>query len=254
MDTPRNKKQTTDPAGDLGNENTPEFKSELFVEKPAPAAKPKARTRIKPTIEGINSPKVTQEVVVGEKSPLTEQEKELIFEPQNNKKAMPKLIPQNMADRAAKPEHKVGRWIITGVVLLVIIAGGYIAYIWNVERHVLPVPEYSNNQTPTQQTDNNYQATTSPDSKASTTPLTTTPSTTPSNSQPLKQLTILKTPTGYLNVRDLPSTSGKQITQVHPGETYYYVETKSGWYKIVLPEGVTGWIIGDYVSVEKNAR
>ncbi len=242
------------------NASVPDTEPEILPETMAPQLssetpiKPKPRARIKPTVEGINSPKVSQETVVNNISnrpSLTEEEKELIAEPKFSKTSAPRLIPQNMAARASRPEHKVGRWIITGVVLLVIVASGYVAYIWNVERHVLPVPGYTNNsQNPSFQNSANTNPNSVP-SQPETTPTSSTsslPSTTPII--PPQSLTVNSTPTGFLNVRSLPSTSGKLITQVHPGETFAYVTTKNGWYEIVLPDDTTGWVIGTYVKAQ----
>lgn len=63
------------------------------------------------------------------------------------------------------------------------------------------------------------------------------------------QITVQNTPTGYLNVRSLPSTSGKLLTRIHPGEIYTYTEVKNNWYKIVLSDGSSGWVTGQYAKV-----
>lgn len=62
-------------------------------------------------------------------------------------------------------------------------------------------------------------------------------------------LTISETPTGFLNVRDEPSTAGTQVDQVTPGDEYEYTDEKNGWYKIKLSDGSEGWVLGDYVDV-----
>ncbi len=62
-------------------------------------------------------------------------------------------------------------------------------------------------------------------------------------------LTISDTPTGFLNVRDEPSTAGAQIDQVSPGDEYEYTDEKNGWYQIKLSDGTEGWVSGDYVDV-----
>lgn len=61
-------------------------------------------------------------------------------------------------------------------------------------------------------------------------------------------VTIQDTPTGFLNVRDEPSTSGTQIDQVSPGDEYEFTDTRNGWYKITLANGDEGWVSGDYVE------
>lgn len=67
----------------------------------------------------------------------------------------------------------------------------------------------------------------------------------------VNQVKISATPTGYLNVRSTPSTGGKLLTKVHPGEVYTYTQTKNGWYYIVLPDHTQGWITGQYATVVK---
>src|SRR3989344_119411 len=62
-------------------------------------------------------------------------------------------------------------------------------------------------------------------------------------------LTILDTPTGFLNVRAEPSLSGKIVAEVKPGEEYTYSEEDSGWYKILLEGEENGWVHGDYVTL-----
>ena len=55
---------------------------------------------------------------------------------------------------------------------------------------------------------------------------------------------IQDTPTGFLRVRSEPST-GEEIAQVKPGETYEYLDERSGWYQIKLPD-VEGWVSSEY--------
>ncbi len=64
-----------------------------------------------------------------------------------------------------------------------------------------------------------------------------------------KSIKINDNSLGYLNVRSEPSSSGKVITQVHPGEQYAYGDAKYGWYEITLGAGKTGWVSGQYVTV-----
>ncbi len=73
-----------------------------------------------------------------------------------------------------------------------------------------------------------------------------------------KKIKILSTPTGYLRVRNEPSTLGTEVGRVEPGETYDLLETdeKTGWYKIRFSnsqeeeEEKTGWITNQYAEVE----
>jgi type IV pilus assembly protein PilC len=64
-------------------------------------------------------------------------------------------------------------------------------------------------------------------------------------------LRVQPTPVGYLNVRDSASRQGKLILKVMPGEVFEYTDTENDWFKITLPGGASGWVIGTYVkSVE----
>ncbi len=58
---------------------------------------------------------------------------------------------------------------------------------------------------------------------------------------------ILSTETGWLNVREGPSTRYPRIGRVLPGEVYPFLEQQSGWYRIDLGEGKAGWVSGTYV-------
>ena len=62
-------------------------------------------------------------------------------------------------------------------------------------------------------------------------------------------LTILDTPTGFLNVRAEPSVSGDKVGEVAPGKEYTYSEEDNGWYKILLEGEKNGWVYGDYVQL-----
>ncbi|MBP9691308.1 PEGA domain-containing protein [Candidatus Woesebacteria bacterium] len=73
---------------------------------------------------------------------------------------------------------------------------------------------------------------------------------TPAPENKTKKLTIQETPTGFLNVRDEPSTSGSQVDQVVPGTEYEYTEERNGWYNITLSKDESGWVSGDYIEVQ----
>jgi len=62
------------------------------------------------------------------------------------------------------------------------------------------------------------------------------------------KLKILNTPTGWLNVRDDASLDGKAIGKVYPGQEYEYTDKQSGWYKIILSDGTSGWVYEKYVQ------
>lgn len=64
-----------------------------------------------------------------------------------------------------------------------------------------------------------------------------------------KQIVIQNTPTGFLRVREEPSTSGKEVTRVKPGEKYQLVEETEGWYKIKVNDE-QGWISSEYAVKE----
>jgi len=78
--------------------------------------------------------------------------------------------------------------------------------------------------------------------------------------QPIQKVVmveILKTPTGFLRVRTKPGVSGEEIAQVKVGETYKFIEedTLTKWLRIQfedpkagLPDGITGWVSGEYVK------
>ena len=63
-----------------------------------------------------------------------------------------------------------------------------------------------------------------------------------------RKVEILQTDTGFLRVRESPSTLGKEIGQVKPGETYPLldIDEKTGWFKIELEDGAAGWISNQY--------
>jgi len=63
----------------------------------------------------------------------------------------------------------------------------------------------------------------------------------------IKQVQILSTPTGSLNVRSGPGTSYDITAKVHPGEKYELLEEKPDWYKIKLSSG-SGWISSQYAK------
>ena len=67
---------------------------------------------------------------------------------------------------------------------------------------------------------------------------------------------ILSTPTGFLRVREEPSTLGEEITQVKPGEKYPFIEEdeNTGWFKIEYEEGEEGWVSNTYSEkIEEEA-
>lgn len=84
----------------------------------------------------------------------------------------------------------------------------------------------------------------SPQSQEST-PLAS-PSASPTPTPLLPQVEILQTPTGFLRVRTEANVGSKEVGRVNPSETFDLVEQTSGWYKIRLNDGTTGWISSQY--------
>lgn len=198
---------------------------------------PKKRVvrRAKPAVEGINTPKTTRSNVVVKTTGSDEREQ--------------RIVPEC----SGKKTGSVGKTLAIFVFVLILIAAAYEIYTWNKNRGAQSVAS----QTPTQtQIDTKTQTPTGTNTATSTLDMvpaatstpTTVPTTTPAT---VTRLTINQTPTGYLNVRSTPSSSGKLLIQVHPGETYTYIATKSGWYQIMLSDGTSGWVIGQYVTVIK---
>lgn len=80
-----------------------------------------------------------------------------------------------------------------------------------------------------------------------TTPsISTTP--TPNTSGSTGSVMIKDTPTGFLRVRNAPSTSGAEVAQVKPGDKYPLTDEKDGWYKIAYESGKEGWISSKYAA------
>jgi hypothetical protein len=59
---------------------------------------------------------------------------------------------------------------------------------------------------------------------------------------------IASTPTGWLRVRNAPSTAGTEVGKVNTGEIYTVVEEAPGWKKIKVTEALQGWVSADYVT------
>jgi hypothetical protein len=72
----------------------------------------------------------------------------------------------------------------------------------------------------------------------------------PKEEPKVEEVEILETPTGYLRVRDLPSTGGAEVGRVDPGKKYRYLETDSatGWFKIEYADGKEGWVSNQYAK------
>jgi PEGA domain/Bacterial SH3 domain len=59
---------------------------------------------------------------------------------------------------------------------------------------------------------------------------------------------ILDTPTGWLRVREEPSTTASEAAKVNPGEKYPIAGQQTGWYKIEYKKGFFGWISSTYAK------
>lgn len=62
------------------------------------------------------------------------------------------------------------------------------------------------------------------------------------------ELKVLNTPTGFLRVRDKPSTASKEISQVKPGDTLILLEELQGWDRVRLSDGKEGYVSSAYVE------
>ena len=63
-----------------------------------------------------------------------------------------------------------------------------------------------------------------------------------------QEITIKATPTGFLRVRETPSTNAKEIGQVKPKETYILLEETPGWVRIRLKDSKEGWVSSSYIQ------
>lgn len=61
-------------------------------------------------------------------------------------------------------------------------------------------------------------------------------------------LKVLSTPTGFLRVRDTPSTSGVEIDRVNPGDSLTLIEEQGSWDRVKLSTGKEGYVFSQYVK------
>lgn len=67
--------------------------------------------------------------------------------------------------------------------------------------------------------------------------------------QTAPKLKVLQTPTGFLRVRETPSTGGKEITRVSPGDELTLLEeTNSSWNKVKTSDGKEGYVSSQYIE------
>lgn len=62
------------------------------------------------------------------------------------------------------------------------------------------------------------------------------------------EVVVKDTPTGFLRVRDKPSTAGKEITRVNVGDSMILLEELSGWDRVRLSNGTEGYVSSTYVE------
>lgn len=62
---------------------------------------------------------------------------------------------------------------------------------------------------------------------------------------------ILSTPTGFLRVREEPTTLSEEVARVEPGDQFIFIEEDedSGWYKIDYEDGEEGWVSNTYAKL-----
>ncbi len=64
----------------------------------------------------------------------------------------------------------------------------------------------------------------------------------------LFRLTILENETGYVEIRDFPSSNANIIGKAEAGEDFEYVDFSRDWYKIKVAINEFGWVNGEYVQ------
>ncbi|MDE2312035.1 MAG: SH3 domain-containing protein [Patescibacteria group bacterium] len=242
------------------------------------AIKPRRRAP-KPLVEGINAPAAGSSPSADALSPilkstapqpvqtpppapavnLTDSEKALIRETFPAAPAAPAAVvkfadtnKQAPLPKILLPAKKSKKPVWTTLIVLLIICAGLGAYFWHKNNPrmtsllssagLFPKP-------PQVAVSNQPDINTVPVASSSPVPspvATATPPVLP----PVQQLQVTATPTGYLNVRNQPSLSGKIISRVHPGEVYQYSDKQGDWYNITISSG-TGWVNAKYVQVVK---
>lgn len=67
-----------------------------------------------------------------------------------------------------------------------------------------------------------------------------------------KTVEIKTTPTGFLRVREEPSTSSREIGRVNPGETFSLLDENETWLQIELENGTKGWVSKTYAEIKNQ--
>jgi hypothetical protein len=66
-----------------------------------------------------------------------------------------------------------------------------------------------------------------------------------------QKVIIGETPTGFLRVRERPTTSSSEVGRVEPGEEFDLLDEENGWYRIKLPGEIEGWVSGQYARKQE---
>lgn len=91
-----------------------------------------------------------------------------------------------------------------------------------------------------------------PSKKITPTPTKKATTATPSATIAKPYVEIQDTPTGFLRVREQPSSGSPELAQVAPGERFPYLnETTNGWHKLEYVAGKVGYVSGQYATVVK---
>lgn len=59
---------------------------------------------------------------------------------------------------------------------------------------------------------------------------------------------IMKTPTGWLNVRTGPATTFPILQRVFPGDSFPLKDSQGDWFELVLSDAVFGWVRNDFAQ------
>ena len=70
--------------------------------------------------------------------------------------------------------------------------------------------------------------------------------------QSTQMVTIKKTPTGFLRVRETASANGKEVGQLKPGESVVLLEELNNWYRIRLADNKEGYIASQYAEKKSS--
>jgi hypothetical protein len=269
--------------------NQDNISSDLIPEVDKLPAKPKdtgdvrpmrsRRTTPKPLVEGINTPAAgTQQPapqspmlepspiapVIPPKITLTNSEKQLIEDPQSplpSHAASPSLKPKAFMDQPVQkimlPGKRSSRKLVWSLLISLLavslVYGGLLLYNsqtgGSLGENFSLFPKRPATQSPIVNNNSAPVANPNPAVNPSTAPVVTPPAAT--STPAATQVKVAATPTGFLNVRSTPATSGTLVTKVHPGEVYTYTKVQGGWYYITLPNGTQGWVIAQYVEVLK---